>query len=494
MLFNSLHFLIFFPIVIVIYFCIPHKYRWILLLFASYYFYMSWKAEYVILILISTIIDYFVAIKISREDNEKMRKIYLLLSIITNIGLLISFKYLNFISSSVSEFLQLFSIQFSPIILDVLLPVGISFYTFQTLSYTIDVYRRRIKPERHFGIFAVYVSFFPQLVAGPIERGKNLLPQFLEKHYFDYIRVTNGLKLMLWGFFKKIVIADRLAVVVNAVYNNPTEFTGAPLILATVFFAFQIYCDFSGYSDIAIGTAQVMGYNLMDNFKRPYFAGSISEFWQRWHISLSTWFRDYLYIPLGGSRVSIPRWYFNLIIIFIVSGFWHGANWTFLVWGGLHGFYLIFSIISKNIRFKIVDLLRLAKIPKLHKIFNIIITFSLICVGWIFFRANSLADAFYIIQDVFLNFTDVLVSFSKVGSGNNILQLNELGINFDVFVISVLSILFLVFIHFVQEHVKVRQFLSEKAIYIRWPVYIVIIFAILLFGIFEEKEFIYFQF
>ena len=321
MLFNSLHFLIFFPIVIVIYFCIPHKYRWILLLFASYYFYMSWKAEYVILILISTIIDYFVAIKISREDNEKMRKIYLLLSIITNIGLLISFKYLNFISSSVSEFLQLFSIQFSPIILDVLLPVGISFYTFQTLSYTIDVYRRRIKPERHFGIFAVYVSFFPQLVAGPIERGKNLLPQFLEKHYFDYIRVTNGLKLMLWGFFKKIVIADRLAVVVNAVYNNPTEFTGAPLILATVFFAFQIYCDFSGYSDIAIGTAQVMGYNLMDNFKRPYFAGSISEFWQRWHISLSTWFRDYLYIPLGGSRVSIPRWYFNLIIIFIVSGF-----------------------------------------------------------------------------------------------------------------------------------------------------------------------------
>lgn len=325
---------------------------------------MSWKPEFIILIILSTIIDYFAGLKIYGSKSIKIKRLFLCFSIISNLGLLFAFKYFNFFSDSFRALLQQFSIPMDPITLKVILPVGISFYTFQTMSYTIDVYREKIGAQKHLGIFAVYVSFFPQLVAGPIERATNLLPQFFEKHNFEYKRAADGLKLMLWGFFKKVVVADRLSSIVNIVYNDPTSFTGTPLILATIFFAFQIYCDFSGYSDIAIGAAQIMGFRLMDNFKRPYFSRSISEFWKRWHISLSTWFKDYLYIPLGGNRVAIPRWYANLFIVFLVSGLWHGANWTFVIWGALHGIYLILEMVLLPYKNKLFSLLYLDKCRK----------------------------------------------------------------------------------------------------------------------------------
>ena len=482
MLFNSLHFLLFFPIVIAIYFSIPHKFKWIVLLISSYYFYMSWRAEYIILIIISTLINYFAGILIYQYKTKKKRTSVLTINIILNLGLLFAFKYFNFFSDSVRETLNIFSINLNPLTLKVLLPIGISFYTFQTLSYTIDIYRKEIKPEKHLGIFAVYVAFFPQLVAGPIERAKNLLPQFFKKHLFDYRQVTDGLKLMLWGFFKKLVIADRLSIVVNAVYNNVGDYTGIPLILATFFFAFQIYCDFSGYSDIAIGASQIMGIKLMDNFKRPYFSKSIAEFWRRWHISLSTWFKDYLYIPLGGNRVSIPRWYLNLLVVFLVSGLWHGASWTFVIWGGLHGIYLIFGAMSKNIRKIITNYIKLYKFPKTHQLIKFGTTFILVNLAWVFFRANSLSDAIYVLTHLF---SEISLTFSGINLG---------GIGWEGLIIAFISIAFMELVHILQRQNKMRRFLSDKQIWLRWTIYLMIIFAIILFGVFESKEFIYFQF
>ncbi len=481
MLFNSLHFLIFFPIVTAVYFSIPHKYRWILLLISSYYFYMSWKAEYVILIIISTLIDYIAGIIIYNSKTQRRKNLFLWLSLLSNLGLLFTFKYFNFFSDSLRTILQQFSIQLDPITLKVLLPVGISFYTFQTISYTIDVYRGEIKPQKHIGIFALYVSYFPQLVAGPIERAKNLLPQFFEKHYFDYKRVTDGLKLMLWGFFKKVVIADRLAIIVNTIYATPTDYNGIPLILATVFFAFQIYCDFSGYSDIAIGSAQIMGIRLMDNFNRPYFSKSISEFWKRWHISLSSWFKDYLYIPLGGNRVSTSRWYFNLFVTFLVSGLWHGANLTFVIWGALHGFYVIFGVITKTLKDRLLNITKLIQFPRLIQLSRILSTFVLVNIGWVIFRANNVSDAFYILTHLFKG-----ISFSSKGIIPG-LDWTDL-----FFVIGIIA--FMEFVHLIQEHSSIRQFLDGKPLLLRWLIYLIIIFLILLFGNFNNTQFIYFQF
>jgi D-alanyl-lipoteichoic acid acyltransferase DltB (MBOAT superfamily) len=337
MLFTSLEFLIFFPIVVALYFGCPYRYRWLLLLAANYYFYAAWKLEYIFLLLASTLISYITAILMVKPENQAKRTGLLVIGLIANLGILFAFKYFNFVNDSLRIAFNQFNLIYNVPMFQALLPVGISFYTFQSLGYTIDVYRGKLEPERHLGRFALFVSFFPQLLAGPIERASNMLPQFYEKFDFDEARVSSGLRLILWGLFKKIVIADRLGLYVNAVYNSPSDWEGWPVFLATYFFAFQIYCDFSGYSDIAIGAARVMGFNLMENFRRPYFAQSPSEFWRRWHISLSSWFRDYLYIPLGGSRVSVPRWYLNLMIVFLVSGLWHGAAWTFVIWGGLHG-------------------------------------------------------------------------------------------------------------------------------------------------------------
>ena len=346
MLFNSFAFLIFFPIISILYFIIPHKYRWFFLLTASYYFYMNWKPGYALLIFTSTLVTWLCGLMVEKSEIKRNKKVFLILSLLINFGILFVFKYFNFINESVYVLLEKYKIRWTIPNLDILLPVGISFYTFQAVGYTIDVYRGDLKAEKNLGIYALFVSFFPQLVAGPIERAKNLLPQFHEKHFPDPDRINIGLKQMIWGYFIKIVVADRLALYINAVYNNVNAHNGTTLLIATIFFSFQIYCDFAGYSNIAIGAAKIMGFDLMTNFTRPYFSSNIHEFWQRWHISLSTWFRDYLYIPLGGNRVGKFRNYVNILITFVVSGLWHGANWTFVIWGALHGFINSFHCIA----------------------------------------------------------------------------------------------------------------------------------------------------
>ncbi len=485
MLFNSIEFFLFFIIAVTIYFRIPQRYKWLFLLGSSYYFYMCWKPEYIILIIASTLIDYFVGLQIGKADEKYKRKFYLMISLFSNLGILFGFKYFNFFNDSFRQLFDQFNIFYNVPEFNLILPVGISFYTFQTLSYTIDVYRGEKTPEKHLGIFALYVSFFPQLVAGPIERSTRLIPQFYRETSYDYFRVTNGLKLMLWGLFKKVVIADRLAQYVNIVYNNPHDYSGLPLMVATIFFAFQIYCDFSGYSDIAIGAAQVLGFNLMDNFNRPYYSKSIAEFWKRWHISLSTWFRDYLYIPLGGNRVVKWRWYYNLFIVFLVSGLWHGANWTFVIWGALHGFYLIFSIMTATLRGKIARFTRLETYPLVNRNFKVAITFALVSFSWIFFRANNLSDAFYIIANMFSKITD---------PGMIDIVLNGFGYGYKGFLVAIFSLVFLEIMHMIQRHGSIRQMLLTKPAWFRLTVYSFLVISILVFGVFRANQFIYFQF
>lgn len=482
MAFNSLHFLIFFPIVVFAYFSLPHRHRWVLLLAASYYFYMSWKAEYVVLILFSTMVPWAAAIAMDRTDSRRKKKMLVGLSIATSLGLLFAFKYVNFVNDSLRAILGKFSIPLDLPYLNVLLPVGISFYTFQTLSYTIDVYKGQIRPQRHFGIFAVYVAFFPQLVAGPIERARNLLPQFLMRHRPDPRRIADGLALMLWGFFLKIVIADRLAGYVNTVYNDAASFSGLPLIVATYFFSYQIYCDFAGYSFIAIGAAQVMGFDLMENFRRPYFADSTAEFWRRWHISLSTWFRDYLYIPLGGNRIGMRRRWLNLFVVFFICGLWHGAAWPFVAWGVLHSLYLIGSLVTGPVRAKMADLSGITRFPKAHRALKIVITFQLTAFAWIFFRANSMAEAKHVVTHLFSGWGSASAEFPPVFSDST-----DLGIALG-------AILILELVHFLQEKGSVRAMLAEKPLWITWGASYGAIFAILLFGVFRKTPFIYFQF
>jgi alginate O-acetyltransferase complex protein AlgI len=486
MLFNSLDFLIFFPVVVAIYFATPHRVRWILLLAASYYFYASWKPEYLLLIIFSTLVDYGAALGMGGARSQARRTAFLALSLSSNLGLLFAFKYFNFFNEATRQVFDRLNIFYGVPAFEVLLPVGISFYTFQTLSYSIDVYRGRQQPERHLGIFALYVSFFPQLVAGPIERSTRLLPQFFERHGFDESRVTSGLRLMLWGFFKKVVIADRLAVYVNAVYGSPGDYGPGALLLATYFFAFQIYCDFSGYSDIAIGTARVMGYDLMQNFRRPYFARSIHEFWGRWHISLSTWFRDYLYIPLGGNRVAKWRWYLNLLTVFVVSGLWHGANWTFIVWGALHGFYLVFALLSTGVRDRLwsgsAEALALSRPARarVREMAAILSTFHLVLLAWIFFRANSVADAVLIVRNI----------VAWEGTGAVILE----PMSAFHLAVATASIFFLLGAQILQSRVDVQDLLGRMPIVVRWGAYYALLIGMLAFGQFEETEFIYFQF
>ncbi|NEM99186.1 MBOAT family O-acyltransferase [Pontibacter burrus] len=492
MLFNSTEFLFFFPVVVTLYFLTPANRRWIILLLASYYFYMSWKPAYTIILVISTLIDYFCGRAMGRYSDEEKhkRKPILYISLISNLGILGLFKYYNFFNNSARQLAEGLNMNYAVPAFELLLPMGISFYTFQTMSYSIDVYQGRIKPEKHLGIFALFVTFFPQLVAGPIERAGNLIGQLRTSFDFDYARVVAGLRRMAWGFFKKIVIADNLALMVNQVYNNPTDYEGITLILATVFFAFQIYCDFSGYSDIAIGAAQVMGYNLMENFRRPYFSKSISEFWSRWHISLSSWFRDYLYIPLGGNRVVKWRWYYNLFITFLVSGLWHGANWTFIVWGALHGFYLIFAIVTAKQRNALANAVGLTSHPVLYKWVQVLTVFALVCFSWIFFRANSLADALYIIQYSFSG----LGNISQVFAGINLEHLLFMEQGAKVFIVSVIAILIMELVHLIQRRGSVSALLMQPPAVVRWSVYYIALIAVLLFGQFGHQEFIYFQF
>jgi len=344
-LFNSLHFALFFPVVTTLYFLLPHRHRLWMLLLASCYFYMALVPKYILILFFLIAVDYTAGLLIERAPPEK-RRLYLLCSLLANVLVLSIFKYFNFINANVGGVIEALGGRWSLPNLNIILPIGLSFHTFQSISYVIEVYRGRQKAERNLGKYALYVLFYPQLVAGPIERPQNLLHQFDEPHRFDYARVTDGLKLMVWGLFKKVVIADRLAVAVDLVYNNPTSYSGWPLVVATYFFAIQIYCDFSGYTDMARGAAQVMGFRMMENFRAPYLATSIGEFWRRWHISLSSWFRDYVYIPMGGNQVPRWRWYANLMAVFLLSGLWHGASWTFVIWGGLHGLRSMMTAIN----------------------------------------------------------------------------------------------------------------------------------------------------
>ena len=437
---------------------------------------MAFVPIYILILGFTIVVDYFAGILIENAAGKK-RKLYLLLSLVANIGVLAVFKYWNFIAENFSYLLKGFGVNSPLPYLSILLPIGLSFHTFQAMSYTIEVYRGHQKAERHFGIYSLYVMFYPQLVAGPIERPQNLLHQFREEHHFEYERVVEGLKEMLWGFVKKIVIADRLSLYVNAVYNNADHHNGLTLILATIFFAFQIYCDFSGYSNIAIGAAKVMGFKLMTNFNRPYFARSIAEFWKRWHISLSTWFRDYLYITLGGNKVSIPRWYFNLFFVFLISGLWHGANWTFIIWGALNGFYLVFALITQGARDKMNEVTGLTKLPVLHRWIQIIVTFLLTCFAWIFFRANNLNDALLIIR--------------KMASFKGPIWFE----NPSMLIYSFTAIFILLAAESKQEYFKGSfSLMNNKNWVVRNAAYALMIILIFLIGVFDGGQFIYFQF
>lgn len=484
MLFNSLHFLLFFIIVTSFYFAIPYNKRWLLLLVSSCYFYMAFVPIYILILGFTIVIDYFAGIYIENAKG-KQRKLFLIFSLIANIGVLGVFKYYNFINHNFSFLMHGFGLSNPIPYLSILLPIGLSFHTFQAMSYTIEIYLGRHKAERHFGIYSLYVMFYPQLVAGPIERPQNLLHQFREKYDFDYDRVTNGLRLMAWGLFKKVVIADRLAIVVDTVYHNPQQYNSLSLIIATVFFTFQIFCDFSGYSDMAIGAARIMGFKLMTNFDKPYQSKSINEFWKRWHISLSTWFKDYLYITLGGNRVTIPRWYLNLFIVFLVSGLWHGANWTFVIWGALHGFYLVFALITKDFRERFNKLFHLDKVP----ILSVLSTFILVAFAWIFFRANSVHTAFYIAKNIFAGMPKIISKFLNHQS-----VFENIGLERKELVLSVLLIFFLESVHYLQSKVNLSVIFMQKPIYVRWAVYYGFIIAILFLGVFENRQFIYFQF
>lgn len=481
MLFNSFQFLFFFIIVTSLYFVLPYNKRWFLLLAASCYFYMAFVPIYILILGFTIVIDYYAGIFIENAAGKR-RKWWLVVSLIANIGVLCIFKYYNFLNDNFGFLMQGFGLKDPIPYLNILLPVGLSFHTFQAMSYTIEVYRGNQKAERHFGIYALYVMFYPQLVAGPIERPQNLLHQFREKHDFDYDRVTSGLRLMLWGLFKKVVIADRLAIVVDLVYNNPEGHMVSSLIIATIFFAFQIFCDFSGYSDMAIGAARVMGFNLMNNFNRPYHSKSVSEFWSRWHISLSTWFKDYLYIPLGGNRVAVPRWYFNIFIVFLVSGLWHGANWTFVIWGALHGFYIIFGSATANFRNNISNKLGLGKIPLIAPL----TTFFFVGIAWVFFRADNLHSAIYVITNMF---TGLPQFFRDAMAGHSVFEYLGTSKSWCMFLI-----VFLETASYLQDKYQFTTRLLRSPVGIRWGVYFIMVMAILLTGVFDDRQFIYFQF
>lgn len=481
MLFNSTTFLIFLVIVFLIFWKTTSysvNLGNVVLLFGSYIFYGWWDWRFLILIILSSATDYFIGNQIFKADTIRKRKLLLITSLALNLGMLFFFKYFNF-------FIDSFRTLFTPnaetdqwSTLNIILPVGISFYTFQTLSYTIDIYNRKTEPAQSALTFFTFVAFFPQLIAGPIERARNLIPQFEIKREFSFTQGTSGLKLILWGLFKKMVIADQLAEIVNAVYSTPENFSSPAIILSTFLFGFQIYCDFSGYSDIAIGTARLFGIELMTNFKTPYFSTSFREFWRRWHISLSTWFRDYVYFPLGGNRSGTVKWTRNIIATFLISGLWHGANITFLIWGGIHGILLIAEhVLSPVFRLN----------SKLKNLAGFIITFSFVNFSWLFFRAESWDHLTILFDNIILSKTASLTSFISLLSDSTLFTAPGRMLLF-VFPIFIIIELFL-------DKKSFNELFSNSPKFIRWGFYYVILFAILFFGVLNSApQFIYFQF
>ena len=440
---------------------------------------MSWNWHYIFLLLIPAFINYYAAIAIAQTEQEQVKKRYLFFSLILSLGILFVFKYFNFFIDNVQILLKAFSCDYICPHLRLILPVGISFYTFQILSYTIDVYRGNKKAEKHLGIFLLYVTFFPQLVAGPIERSTRLLRQFYIKQKPKYANFSQGARTMLWGFVKKVIIADHLAIYVNKIYNHLNDYSGLTIIVATIFFAFQIYCDFSGYSDIAIGTARLFGIDLMKNFHSPYLARSVREFWKRWHISLSTWFKDYVYIPLGGNRVGPLHWYRNIFLVFLISGIWHGANWTFVLWGALHGAALVFEAMTVNLRHSFYTITHLNKFNPLLNLIKRIVCFSFILFTWTFFRAN--------------NIEDLQLIFSKIFSRTDHLQLSTRVDSFD-FVFAIISVIMLILLEALHNKYNLVQKFTEANIATRWTIYVITILFILMFSQTGAQEFIYFQF
>jgi alginate O-acetyltransferase complex protein AlgI len=476
MLFNSLEFILFFIIVTPLYYILPHKLRWFHLLVASCLFYMAFVPVYILILFSTIIIDYFAGIGLERAD-QKRKKTLLILSLVANIGILFVFKYYNFFIDNINSYGADLPL------LHILLPIGLSFHTFQAMSYTIEVYRGNQKAEKHFGIYALYVMFYPQLVAGPIERPQNILHQFHEKKYFSYANMVNGMKLMAWGMFKKVVVADRLAIYVNQVFDNYTQFEGITVIIASIFFSLQIYFDFSAYSDIALGSAKTMGFDLMVNFKMPYFSKSIAEFWSRWHISLSSWFRDYLYIPMGGNRGSQRRTLINRFTVFLISGFWHGANWTFVFWGFLHGLFVsIEGFFSKSFpNFKLNIFLKRT------------LTLSMITLAWVFFRANSFSQAFNMIASGSHHLIDQIHSILV---NEDLARLKFLYANkgADLFFPIVFFCTMVLFIESRQKQRSISDYFATLKKPLRYGLYFFLIYGTILFGVFEKSQFIYFQF
>ena len=448
---------------------------------------MCWNPKYALLILTSTIITYITAIYIQKEGDDKNKKLYVAISFISNLAILVGFKYFNFINENVAILFNEFGLNWQISNLNILLPVGISFYTFQALSYTMDVYRGDIKATRNFGKYALFVSFFPQLVAGPIEKSANLLPQFDKIVKFKYERIKDGMVMVMWGLFKKLVIADRLAILVNTVYNSPKEYAGFELIIATCFFAVQILCDFSAYTDIAIGAAKILGFDLMKNFDRPYFSKSIPEFWRRWHISLGAWFKDYLYFPLGGSRVSKLLKYRNVMIVFLVSGLWHGASWNFLIWGFLHGIYQVIDLTISPFVLKLIQFLKINRSSFGYKLWKVSLTFSLVAFAWIFFRANTLSDASYIVKNLFVFNPEVVLD-------KGIYQLGLKAREFDV---AIFSIVVLLIANLMERKFNLLNLLRKQHFVLRWVFYTIFVLYILFYGVYGDSDkaaFIYFQF
>ena len=491
MLFNSTEFIIFFPVTLILYWIFPKKYRYICLFIASYTFYMFWNPKYALLMGTSTVVTFLSGVLI---EKLKYKRTVVAFSFIINLAILVFFKYFDFILKNINIVLSAFNIQLIEKPFDIILPVGISFYTFQALSYTIDVYRGEIKSEKNIIKYALFVSFFPQLVAGPIERSRNLLIQVdnLDKiKRFDYQRITEGLLLMLFGYFQKMVIADRAAILVDTVFNAYYEYNSMALILSAVFFAIQIYCDFGSYSLIAIGTAKVMGINLMENFNTPYFARGIKEFWGRWHISLSTWFRDYLYIPLGGNRCSKFRKSFNILVTFLVSGLWHGANFTFIAWGAIHGIFHIIEEQLKPIKEKYLNKFNIKTNVFSFIILEIIITFIIVDLAWIFFRAETIHDAIHYIERIFTRI-DLWTLFDGT--------LYTLGLNrfeMNILIIALFILITVDLIKYIRKE-SIFDFLNKQNLYFRWLVMLFLIFYIIVYGKygsgFDPKQFIYFQF
>jgi D-alanyl-lipoteichoic acid acyltransferase DltB (MBOAT superfamily) len=479
MLFNSIDFAIFLPIVFMLYWFVTNKnlkLQNLLIVISSYIFYGWWDWRFLSLILFSTILDYSIGISLSKQVNQNKRKMLLWISILMNLGFLGFFKYYNFFLANFMTAFSFFGTEINANSLNIILPVGISFYTFQTLSYTIDVYKRQLETTKDFIAFSAFVSFFPQLVAGPIERATNLLPQFYTKRYFDYSKTVDGMRQILWGLFKKIVIADNCAQYANIIFNNSSEYSGSTLVLGAIFFTFQIYGDFSGYSDIAIGTSRLFGFNLKQNFAFPYFSRDIAEFWRRWHISLSSWFRDYLYIPLGGSRGRTKNKIRNVFIIFLVSGFWHGANWTFIIWGALNALYFLPIFITNNNRNNLNIVAQGKYLPNLKEFLLMSLTFILTVFAWIFFRAENIGHAISYINNIF---SPTLFESSEIF---------PLGL--------LLLILFFLSIEWMNRNKQygLEKFNKQKFKFLDILLLYIIFWSIIIWNSSKEVEFIYFQF